>query len=502
MKKIFAILILFAFLAGCSESNDNSEGNKDKSGMQFVEMPSQEIPVVYFYIAIKSGSTSDPQGKEGLAWFTANLMQRGTKSYSREDIENGLEDIGGRLNIRVDREVTVISGQTLLENLGKYYAIFSDIILNPAFPDDQVENLRTDQEQALKDIVRNDARLSEEALISGLYKGLPTAHPVEGYFSSISKLTSEDAREFYKKNFVRGNIICGIAGSYPEAFTGRLKGDLSMLPAGTVVDQKPAWTQSGKTHVLLVEKPGKDQAQIRMGRLVDYDRTETDAWFPLLVANGYLGQHRESFGRLYTTIRAERGLSYGAYSYLEHFQQSGWSKDPMPLIQFIPQYFSIWTYPKRVNTEFAIKMALYELHDVITNGIPDDQLSRFMDFQANHYPFLVETLDQRLARSVEDIYYGLPSFMEDYEANVYLANLANMKQILSQNWSDKGLLIVVVADSCQQMKEGLLTRETPLELPSGATSEGLDEINQKVMNYDLGLTPEEIEIVGAEELFH
>ncbi len=501
MKKIIVLILVFALAAGSACSSSNDAGKVGKGDLQFVEMPSQEIPVVYFYIAIKSGSTSDPQGKEGLAWFTAHLIQRGTKSYTREDIEDGLEDIGGRLNIRVDREVIVISGQTLLENLGKYYAIFSDIILNPSFPEDQVSKLRTDQEQALKDIVRDDSRLAEAALISELYKGLPTAHPVEGYFSSIKNLTAEDAREFYKRNFVKGNIICGVAGSYPEGFMERFKGDLGMLKSGTVSDKTPAWTQSGMRKVLLVEKAGKDQAQIRMGRLVDYDRTN-DVWYTFLAANTYLGQHRESFGRLYTTIRSERGLSYGAYSYLEHFQQSGWSKDPMPLIQFVPQYFSIWTYPKRINTEFAIKMALFELHKVLTQGIPEDQLTRFMDFQANHYPFLIETLDQRLARNVEEVYYGLPNFMDDYEANAYLARSANLKEILPQSWSDKGIYIVVVADSCEQMKQELLTRETALELPSGATSEGLEEINQEVMNLDLGLTPEEIEIVGAEELFH
>ena len=75
----------------------------------------------------------------------------------------------------------------------------------------------------------DDSRLAEAALISELYKGLPTAHPVEGYFSSIENLTAEDAREFYKKNFVKGNIICGVAGSYPEGFMERFKGDLGML---------------------------------------------------------------------------------------------------------------------------------------------------------------------------------------------------------------------------------------------------------------------------------
>ena len=501
VRKIISLLLLMAIFAGCSQSDDEKPANGTEGEIRYVGVSGRLSPVVYFYVAIESGSANDPDGKEGLAWFTANFLRRGTESYSRQEIDNRLEYLGGKLNIRVDREVIEISGQTLLENLDEYYAIFSDIILNPAFPRKEAENLRSDQKQALKDIIRDDAELSQAALLFYLYRNHPYSHPVEGTFSSISTISADNARDFYQSHFLKGNIICGLAGNYSDDFAQSFQKDMAALPAGTVEREHPQIAKPAKRKVILVHKEGRDQAQIRMGRIVSYNRGDS-VWYPLMVANTYLGQHRESFGRLFQTIRAERGMSYGAYSYHEHFQQAGWSKNPMPLIPFQSQYFSIWTYPKKDNVEFAIKMAIYELDKLIWEGIDAERLEKIKSFQINYFPFLIETPFQRLAMALEEICYDVPNFAENYGDNVASVNQADLISAVSRHWSSDDLTIVVIADNTEELKAELLTLETDLNLPKGATGEGLEDVNNLVKNLDLALKPEDIVIVDAEELFH
>jgi zinc protease len=498
IRKLIYLAVL-VLLTACSQGSDDARGKGDSRDIRFIGIPSQTTPVVYFYVAVEFGSTSDPAGKEGLAWFTANLMKRGTESFSREEIDQKLEEIGGKMSIRVDRNVIEISGQTLLENLDQYYAIFSDVLLRPIFPEDEVPNLRSDQEQALNAILRDDSRLSNAVLISSLYGSNPHAHPIPGYFSTIPNLASEDAREFYNSHFLQGNIISGLAGNYSDEFALRFQDDMARLPSGKLDEEKPDILPVNNRKVVIVQKEGRDQAQLRMGRIVDYERKDS-AWYALLVANTYLGQHRESFGRLFQTIRAERGMSYGAYSYHEHFQPGG-SKNSLPLIPFKPQYFSVWTYPKKNNVEFAIKMALFELQDLIANGMTVDRLEKVKDFQINHFPFLVETTAQRLAMSIEEIYYGQPNFVENFETNIANVSRSDLIAALSRYWSSDDLTIVVVTDDAEELKAELLTAETALELPRGATGEGLEAMNERVKNLDLKLKPEDIIIVNAEELF-
>ncbi len=501
MGKYILVLLIIIFSFSCTDSQKSEAELEAGSQIEFVTLPQDRLPIVHFALVIKSGSASDPDGKEGLAWFTANLLKRGSKSHSREEIEKGLEAIGGKLDIRVEREVIVITGKTMRENLAEFYSIFADVLLNPAFASEEIANLRSDQEQAIKDIIRNDSRLCRAAFLHKLYEGHPYAHPVQGYLSSAAELTEEDARAFYEHHFVKGNIICGLAGSYPPDFEQRFKDDMNRFNPGNVTDRPQMISQPSGMRAFLIEKPGRDQSQIRIGRLVDYNRTDS-LWYTYLAANTYLGQHRESFGRLYTTIRAQRGLSYGAYSYLQHFKQSGWSKNPMPLIPFDLQYFSMWTYPKRINTEFAIKMALHELGKILENGIEPNQLQTFISFQINHFPFLIETTEQQLLMELEELYYNQPQLIEDFQENLEAISHAGISDVLERNWSTDDLLIVVVTDSAEAMKEELLTQKTALELPSGATEAGLEEINNMVKNIELDLKAKDIEIIAAEELFN
>lgn len=500
IRKSICLAVLVLLLA-CLGNTDEAGKAGDNDLIRFVGIPSQTTPVVYFYVAVGFGSTSDGNGDEGLAWFAANLMKRGTESFSRDEIDNKLEEIGGKLDIRVDRNVIVFSGKTLLENLDQYYEIFSDVLLHPTFPEGEVENLRLDQEQALNAIIRDDSRLSKAFLIASLYGENPLAHPVPGYFSTIPNLTVEKAREFYDYHFLYPHMIFGLAGNYSEEFAQRFQDDMARLPGGMLREEYRGIIPANSRRVVIVQKEGRDQAQLRMGRVVDYTRID-EAWYKLLVANTYYGQHRESFGRLFQTIRAERGMSYGAYSYHEHFQPAGWSKNPMPMIPFWPkQYFSIWTYPKKGNVEFAIKMAIYELEDLIANGMTVDRLEKVKAFQINHFPFLIETPAQRLAMSIEEMYYAQPGFMKSFANNVDAVSRSELIGALSGYWSCDDLTIVVVTDNAEELKAELLTTETALELPRGSTGEGLEEMNERVKNLDLKFTPEEISIVKAEELF-
>jgi zinc protease len=456
--------------------------------------------VTYISVAIKSGSADDPRGKEGLAWLTANYLKHGTKSYTQKQIEERIADLGGRLNIRVDREVIEISGRVLSDKLEDYYEIFKEIILTPTFSFAELSALKLAQEQALQQILRDDASLSLEALIHFLYSGHPYSHPVTGYFSSIEKLTNEDARTFYSEHFRSGNMICGLAGDYPDGFLNTFTEDIAQLPSSVPSHKRPPVSEYKKRSVVLVEKAGRDQAQIRIGRVVDYTRDDPD-WYALQVANSYLGRHREGFGRLFITVREERGLSYGAYSYLEHFEQAGWSNNPLPLTPMNPQYFSMWTYPRRVNTEFAIKMMVYELEKLILTGIDPVAMETVKKYEVNHFPFLIESIEQELSMALEAVYYNQPDFVKGYDERIKTLTSAAVNTAVFDRWSSEDLLILVVTDDAEEMKTTLLSPETQLELPSGATETGLKRVNDEVKSFDLGLNPEDIVIVNADQLF-
>src|ERR1043166_10012201 len=68
------------------------------NGVTALLMEQHEVPIVSFSILISAGSVEDPAGKEGLASLTAELLRRGTKSRSADQIASERDFLGGLID--------------------------------------------------------------------------------------------------------------------------------------------------------------------------------------------------------------------------------------------------------------------------------------------------------------------------------------------------------------------------------------------------------------------
>jgi zinc protease len=499
MKAALEILLtaLALLLVACIEPQKQTA---TESQPRLVKFNRPGIPVVDIRILVKSGSADDPVGKDGLARFTSKLMLRGTERFNRDSINNRLQLLGTELDVNVDRETILFRCKTLRENLDQSYELLSDILLHPSFTTLEAERTRTEQLDEIDNIIEDDGRLALCAFQSILYSGHRYSHPVEGILSAVKSLSATDAESFYRSNFKSDNIIIGIAGDYPDGFARKAQSDIASLPAGFKKLDRGTATPVPARKVVLVEKENRTQNHFRIGNIVTYDRTNAD-YYPLIVANAYLGQHRESFGRLYQTIRTERGLAYGAYSYLEHFEQAGWSKLPSSLIPWMPTYRSIWTYPKSINTEFAIKLAMLELSKLADGCLDSASFDKSRLFATNHFAFQHETIAQRMELRMEELLFGNSGYVDGYAPRIESVTQSEAVDAVRRNWlTDRFLLVAVVSDA-EAFKVSLLDSVTTIEYPSGATSAGQEEVDQAVKAFDLGLTESDFTIVKAAELF-
>jgi zinc protease len=449
---------------------------------------------------IKGGSACETPGKEGISYFTSQLLRRGTKSFTREQIDNALDLISGDINIRVNREAIVITGRTLKENLDKFYPIFSEIILSPTFPLDEVEKMKTDQKSSMDGVLQDDADLVKEGLIQYIFQGHPYGHSPLGKYSTIEKFTRDDVNDFYNKYFLKNNIILGLAGDVDKSLTDRVKKDFSVLKVGEIPKIERNITPLVGRKIFLIEKEGREQTQLRFGFPYDLKRTDQE-YFPILVANSYFGKHREQFGVLFRIVRAARGLSYGAYSYSEEFEQFWWTNLAMPNNPLVNQYFSCWTYPKSVNAKFTVKLVMKLLTDLVNNGIPEDGFKQAKEFEKNHYPFEIETPDRILGMLMDDEFYGTKNFTKDFEMNVDKVTKSDVDAALKKFINPENIAIVAVVSNVEEFKNELFSNKTIMEYPSGAEGTALQKEDSEVMGFDLKVKPEDFKIVKAKDLF-
>jgi len=494
VKYFFLTIALFFFSLNlfCTTSPE--------TGLKVIEVKKPGIPVIHFKVMIKSGSMDDPKGKEGLAYFTGNLLRRGTKSYSREEIEDLLDFISAGLDIRTDKEVIVISGTTLKENLEKFYHIFTEVILSPTFPQEEIEKMKEDQINAIENIKQDDTELAFQVFENFLFRGHPYGHLVQGKVSSVRSFTRDDVLDFYNKHFLRNNILMGIAGDFDDNIRNTFKTDLSQLKEGELSPDEVIVPQLVGKKVLILEKEGRTQTQLRIGHPLTITRKDQD-FVPLYLANIYLGRHRESLGRLYQTVRSERGLCYGAYSYVEHFQQAGWSKLAQPNVPRQAQYFSMWSYPKSINGKFVTKLALKELSDLVKSGINEEAFNFIKNFEKNHLSFELETPERKLGLLMDEKFYGNPGFWENFEKRAEDVTSEEVRKVVKEYLSPDNVAIVALVSFGEEFKRELLSDETKIEYPSGVDPDALKSADEKIKAYNLNLNPENFEIVKVSELF-
>src|SRR5438067_13476898 len=108
-------------------------------------------PLITFRILFTTGSAFDPPGKEGLAALTASMLaQGGTRSMSYDQLVQALYPMASSVNAQVDKEMTVFTGTTHIENIDDYYALLRDMLLDPGFRAEDFKRLRDDAINFLK----------------------------------------------------------------------------------------------------------------------------------------------------------------------------------------------------------------------------------------------------------------------------------------------------------------------------------------------------------------
>jgi zinc protease len=188
--------------------------------------------------------------------------------------------------------------------------------------------------------------------------------------------------------------VIGLAGDVDEASARRIVRRLTeRLPASVSRDPAiavPAAPPPGR-RVILVDKPDRTQAQLRIGHLAArYGGPDTAE---LAVAEAVFGGMFSS--RLMQEIRVKRGWSYGAGCALRRSR--------------LPHWFEIWMAAAIDVAGPAVALTLELFADYAAHGPTDDEVDFARSYLIGAMPFHVATARQRMQLAVRDALFGLPA---------------------------------------------------------------------------------------------
>src|ERR1700676_5337021 len=361
-----ALAVLMGMLVAAGPvSADTTAGNgPDSQAPEIVALPSPSSPLVAIRLLFRVGSIDDPPGKEGLASLTALMVsQASTAKRPYSQLLEDLYPLAAEIDGNTDREVTVFSGTVARAALDTYTGLLEEALLSPAFSDSDFRRNRQQLPSYLTDNLRSahDELLGLEALQQRIFAGHPYGHAPAGTVAGLGNITLDDVRQFYRAHYTRANLMIGVAGGYPDGFDARPARDLGSLPAGVRGERPlpPPPPVSGR-HVTLIDKEAASVG-IHFGFPLPITRKDDD-FYPLMVVNSFLGEHRTFNGLLMSELRGVRGLNYGDYSYIEYWDTPPFTTHPPPNVPRRQQYFSVWVRPVvPADAQFALRAALYEV---------------------------------------------------------------------------------------------------------------------------------------------
>lgn len=297
------------------------------NGVTVIVSERHDLPIVSVDVALRSGTSTDPEGKGGLARLTYQLLLEGAGSRDAAELDRAFADLGTSPSVEASADGGYVGAEFLKENLEAAMELLADVVLRPRF---EPASFRHRKEQALSSLayqVGNPTFLGMEAMAATLFgEDHPYGQPGSGTPESVASLTLDDAKAFWTRAAVpsqaavifAGDITREEAVAAAKKWFGEWKGEAA--PLGT--PRAPALRE--RNQIVMVPKPGLQQTLILVGRPA-IEAGNPDE-YALDLANAVFGG---MFGsRLNMNLREDKGYTYGARSSLDARRGVG------PLIAF------------------------------------------------------------------------------------------------------------------------------------------------------------------------
>ena len=335
-------------------------------------------------IWVTTGSRDEHPKIAGASHFLEHVLFKGTKTKTSREIAEAFDAIGGDLNAFTAKEHTAFYARVLDGDLPMAVEHLTDMLQHSLIKSADLDSERT---VILEEInMHEDApdELVHDMFMENLWPDDPIGRPVLGTVKSITEMTRDQVRKFWKKHYIPGNFVVAAAGNLEhdeleELVTSLMDTEKSAEGEykGTTIPEGKIPTPVGGAHVRRRET---EQAHIVIGT-AGMPRSDPRR-YSFGIVNDALGGGMSS--RLFQEIREKRGLVYSVYSYHSMFAETG--------------AFVVYagTAPSRANE--VATLITQELENVAEKGITEEELERSKSHMKGSMVLGLEETSSRMNR--------------------------------------------------------------------------------------------------------
>mgnify|MGYP005844243397 CR=1 FL=1 len=439
-----------------------------ENGLKVFVVENHKLPRVAFSLQLDIDPVQEGD-KIGAADLAGDLLSKGTKNRSKEELNFAVDFIGARFFT----SATSIFGSSLKKHQNTLLEIMADVVKNPDFKEEELKKLKTQYISGIqteKDDPDAIARKVRRVLLYG------KDHPYGEIMTeeTVENVNLEDTKNFYNTYFKPNVSYMAVVGDINlEEAKKLMKQYFGDWEKGDVPTHDYEFPEQPKvTEIAFVNKPGAVQSVVSVFNPIDLKPGSPDA-IKARVTNGILGGGFVS--KLNLNLREENAYTYGARSSISTDELVG--------------SFSASAKVRNEVTDSALTEMLNETLNMQKGEVTEDELETMKSYLTGTFAIGLEN-PQTIARFAINIdKYELPEdYYQNYLKNVAAVSLQDVEEI-SKKYIDlrNGYILIVgnqeeVSDKIKKFSQtgminyydtyGNEAKETTLEpVPEGVDAE-------------------------------
>lgn len=328
------------------------------NGLRLLVKEDHRLPFVEYRAALLGGVLAESPATNGLSQLMAKMLLKGTRRRTAAAIVAEIESLGGSVDTYGGNNSFGVTLETLSEDFATGLDVLADVLLQPTFPEAELEREREVQLAAIRaqkdELLRSALRAMRRGLFGDTGYGLD---PLGGE-ESVKKLSRDDLQAFHARLVTPQNCVLAIFGDVQaEAVKRAVEKTFGRWRTGSEAGLKlpsPAPLQQTRR---VVETRDKKQAVLVLGwpgtTLRDADHHPLEL---LQETCSDLGS------RLFLRIRDQLGLAY--YVGAQHVAGP------------IPGYFAFYAGTAPEKAEEVERELLKEAESLRDEGVTPEELKR------------------------------------------------------------------------------------------------------------------------------
>ncbi len=364
--------------ATLGETFDTSIANLDARTQRFALPNGMKVALlpkktrgegVNFTLSLHFADEKSAFGKQADGQFTGAMLMRGTKSKSRQELEDAFDKLRAHVSINGNETSASASGKTFRKELPDTLRLVSQVLREPSFPAAELETFKreraTELESSRSDpqqVAVRASRREGNPYPAGDPRYSPTLDEELGWARTV---TPESMRAFHSQFYGASNAELAIVGDFDPVEMRALVTELfGSWKSPSAYARVPDPFVAKKPYALKFDLADKANAFLIGREPMPLNDVSPD--YPaMLVANFILGDSPTS--RLWERVRQKDGLSYGVGS---QFAPNSFEPNSRFVVYaiFAPENLD------RVRRAMAEEMAL-----ALKNGFTDGEVANAKD---------------------------------------------------------------------------------------------------------------------------